>query len=47
LLLNDVPVKVALERLGHADVALTLRVYSHVLPGVQKSAADGLGEMLL
>ena len=32
--------------LGHADVALTLRVYSHVLPRMQKNAADGLDEML-
>ncbi len=47
MLLNDVPVKVVSERLGHADVALTLRVYSHVLPGMQKDAADGLDEMLL
>ena len=47
MLLNDVPVKVVSERLGHDDVALTLRVYSHVLPGMQKDAADGLDEMLL
>jgi integrase len=46
MLLRDVPVKVVSERLGHADVALTLRVYSHVLPGMQKNAADGLDEML-
>ncbi len=46
MLLSDVPVKVVSERLGHADVALTLRVYSHVLPGMQKNAADGLDEML-
>lgn len=47
MLLSDVPVKVISERLGHADVALTLRVYSHVLPGMQKNAADSLDEMLL
>jgi integrase len=46
MLLSDVPVKVVSERLGHADVALTLRVYSHVLPGMQKNAADSLNEML-
>jgi integrase len=46
VLLSDVPVKVVSERLGHADVALTLRIYSHVLPGMQKNAADGLDEML-
>ena len=46
MLLKDVPIKVVSERLGHADVALTLRIYSHVLPGMQKNAADGLDEML-
>jgi integrase len=46
MLLKDVPIKVVSERLGHADVALTLRVYSHVLPGMQKNAAHGLDEML-
>ncbi len=28
------------ERLGHADVAFTLQVYGHVLPGHQREAAD-------
>ncbi len=46
MLLNKVPPKVVSERLGHADVAFTLRVYSHVLPGMQRNAADGLDEML-
>ena len=46
MLLNNVPAKVVSERLGHADVAFTLRVYSHVLPGMQRNAADGLDEML-
>jgi hypothetical protein len=32
--------------LGHADVAFTLKVYSHVLPGMQRSATDGMDEML-
>jgi integrase len=27
------------ERLGHASVAVTLSIYSHVLPGDQKAAA--------
>ncbi len=46
MLLNNVPAKVVSERLGHADVAFTLRVYSHILPGMQRNAADGLDEML-
>jgi integrase len=28
------------ERLGHADPAITLRVYAHVMPGNQREAAD-------
>jgi hypothetical protein len=46
MLLNNCPAKVVSERLGHADVAFTLRVYSHVLPAMQSNAADGLDEML-
>ena len=46
MLLKDLPIKVVSERLGHADIALTLRVYSHVLPGMQKNAAHDLDEML-
>ncbi len=32
-------IKVVSERLGHANVTVTLRVYSHVLPGDQRDAA--------
>jgi len=32
--------KVVSERLGHATVAFTLDVYSHVLPGLQEAAAE-------
>ncbi len=39
-------VKVVFERLGHADVALKLNVYSHVLPGMQENAARKIGDML-
>ena len=46
LILNKTSAKVVSEMLGHADVAFTLRVYSHVLPGMQRSAADGMDEML-
>jgi integrase len=46
MLLNNTSAKVVSEMLGHADVAFTLRVYSHVLPSMQRSAANGLNEML-
>ena len=35
-----VPVKVLSERLGHASVAFTMDVYQHVLPGMQREAAE-------
>jgi len=38
--------KVVQERLGHYDPAFTLRVYSHVLPGMQAQAAARLEERL-
>ena len=37
--------KVVQERLGHSVISVTLDVYSHVLPGMQKEAAlaiDGI-----
>lgn len=34
------------ERLGHADPAMTLRVYSHLLPRAQAAAALAIGDML-
>ncbi|MEU8246500.1 tyrosine-type recombinase/integrase [Nonomuraea sp. NPDC048916] len=40
LLMGGKPVKVVSERLGHADPAITLRVYAHVMPGNQREAAD-------
>lgn len=39
-------VKVVSERLGHASAALTLDVYSHVLPDMQQAAAERLEKML-
>jgi integrase len=38
-LASGVPVKVLSRRLGHADIAVTLRVYAHVLPGDDEAAA--------
>jgi integrase len=39
LLAAGVNIKVVAERLGHADPAVTLRVYSHLMPGAQADAA--------
>jgi integrase len=40
LLLAGVPVHVVAARLGHADPAITLRVYAHVIRTAEASAAD-------
>lgn len=39
-LIGGVPVKIVSERLGHASVAITLDIYSHVLPGMDQEAAE-------
>ncbi len=41
-----VPVKVVTQRLGHADVAVTMRVYQHVTAQDDRAAADVLGRAL-
>lgn len=40
LLRQSIHPKVVSERLGHATVSITLDLYSHVLPGMQKEAAE-------
>jgi integrase len=46
LLLAGVHPKVVSERLGHSSVAITLDVYSHVLPNMQAEAAEKLDALL-
>ncbi len=41
-----VPAKVAAEMLGHATVSLTLDTYSHVLPDMQREAAQAMDRVL-
>lgn len=36
---TGVPVKVVSERLGHANIGITLDTYSHVMPGMDADAA--------
>jgi len=38
--------KIVSERLGHSTITLTLDVYSHVLPNMQKDATDQLEQMI-
>jgi integrase len=46
LLASGVHPKIAQERLGHATVAITLDLYSHVLPGMQAEAASRVDQAL-
>jgi len=46
MLLRGVPPKVISEALGHASVAFTMDVYSHILPGMQTDAMALLDEVL-
>jgi DNA-binding LacI/PurR family transcriptional regulator len=39
--------KVVSERLGHASVAFTLQLYSHVLPSVDEEAAKRVADLML
>ncbi len=34
------------ERLGHADVAFTVQVYGHALPGLQRETAEAASRLL-
>jgi len=45
LLLAGVHPKIVQERLGHASIAVTLDLYSHVMPTMQKSAAQSFEEL--
>ena len=46
LLLAGVHPKIVSERLGHRDINITLNTYSHVLPGMQKRAAQAVEKIL-
>jgi integrase len=35
------------ERLGHATIAVTMDLYSHVLPGLDREAADTVAGLIL
>lgn len=40
------PVHVVSERLGHSKVSMTIEVYAHVLPDMERDAATTLGALL-
>jgi integrase len=41
-----IPAKVVSERLGHSTVAMTLDIYSHILPNMQADAADRVAALI-
>ncbi|MDI9261270.1 site-specific integrase [Alicyclobacillus sendaiensis] len=46
LLKQGVHPKIVSERLGHANIGITLDTYSHVLPNLQQSAIEQLSELI-
>ena len=46
LLQQGVNIKVIQERLGHANVQITLDTYSHLLPGMQEAAISGFDAVI-
>ncbi len=46
LLRQGVAAKIVSERLGHASIGITLDTYSHVLPGMQREAAESIDRAL-
>jgi integrase len=46
-LVAGVPAKVVSERLGHANIAITMDTYSHVLPGMDERAAATVASLIL
>ena len=46
MLQAGVHLKIVQERLGHASIAITGDIYSHVTPGLQKAAAQDFNDLL-
>ena len=46
MLKHGVPLKVVSERLGHSTPAFTMAVYQHVLPGMQRDAANTFARLV-
>ncbi|WP_432664201.1 tyrosine-type recombinase/integrase [Wukongibacter baidiensis] len=47
MLKNNVPAKVASERLGHSTIGITLDLYSHVMREMQEETAEKLEDLIL
>lgn len=47
LLVQGVQPRVVMETLGHSQISLTMNTYSHVMPVLQREAAEKMGAILL
>ena len=47
MLKHGIPLKVVSERLGHSTPAFTMAVYQHVLPGMQRDAANTFARLIV
>ena len=46
MLTQGVPLRVAMEVLGHSQIHVTANTYSHVMPELKREAADRVGDLL-
>jgi integrase len=46
LLVQGVPARVVMETLGHSNISVTMDTYTHVLPELQRQAADAMDRAL-
>lgn len=46
MLASNVHLKIALERLGHSSIAITMDIYSHLMPNMQEGAAAAVDGVL-
>ncbi len=46
MLAQDVPLRVAMDVLGHSEIAVTANTYSHVAPAIQREAMERVSELL-
>jgi integrase len=46
LLAEGVHPRVVMDTLGHSQIALTMNTYSHVIPALQRDAADRMDDIL-
>ena len=46
LLAQGIHPRVVMEMLGHSTIALTMNTYSHVIPALERDAADRMNALL-